>query len=445
MPRFNNVLASAAILAAAAASAAPAQTITTLIREGQEVPGVGTVTGVDGYAVNNSGVWVVEADTNNPDTTSDLVLLRGGSIYWRENDAFGGANVSSWGPHSLNNGGDLFGSVNLRPTSPTDSGFHFNKTMTLQEGTVSTAAGFSPGTPYIGFFGGKVNDARRAVAVTSVDDPNIATTVDRALMFYTVSPAGALLSETIIAKEGDVLPGAGALALADVETASNEYDLSQTGEVIWGADLSGTTADNAIYRYSAGANTLLAIEGGNSPVAGRTWANLSGPEMSISGNGQHVVYTGILSGDTTTDNVIVKDDAVFRQEGDNVPGLPQFQFTSFGTAPIQVDDAGNVVWFGDWNDAVTTQDTGLFYNDTLVVQEGVTQIDGLTVMTIRSFVDTLDMSDNGQFVVFEAELAGGLEGAFMIAVPEPGTLGLAGMAAAGLVLRRRRERGAGTR
>ena len=442
MRQLNNVLASAAILGAAA-SAASAQSITTLIREGQEVPGIGAVTATDGYAVNNSGVWIVEADTNNPDTNSDLVLLRSGAVYWRENDPFGGANISSWGPHSLNNNGDLFGTVNLRPTAPGDSGFHFNKTMTLQEGTVSTAAGFSPNTPYIGFFGGKVNDARQAVAVTSVDDPNIATTVDRALMFYTISPTGTLLSETIIAKETDVLPGAGGQTLVDVETASNEYDLSHTGDVIWGADLSGTTGDNAIYLYSGGVNTLEAIEGAPSPITSRPWANLASPEVSISGNGQHLLYTGILAGDTLTDNVIVKDDSVFRQEGDTVPGMPQFRLTSFGTAPHQVDNAGNVVWFGDWDDPDTTRDTGLFYNDTLLVQEGVTQIDGFTVITVRSFVDTLDMSDNGQFIIVELELddpasTNNIEGAFMIAIPEPGTLGLAGIGAAGLLRRRRR-------
>ena len=46
---------------------------------------------------------------------------------------------------------------------------------------------------------------------------------------------------------------------------------------------------------------------------------------------------------------------------------------------LRVDASGHVFWFGDWNDPVTTQDTGLFRDGQLIVQEGVTQIGGLTV------------------------------------------------------------------
>jgi hypothetical protein len=430
-----------AVLGAAALSAtsASAQTITTLIREGNTVPGVGTVTGTDGYAVNNSGEWIVEAATNNPDANSNLVLLRTGVQYWRENDAFGGANLSSWDDHSLNNNSELAGNLFLRPTSPTDSGIHFNKTMTIQESTVSTAPQFTAGTPYVGWFGVKMNDSRQGVMVASVDDLNIATTVDRAMVAYTVSAGGALLSENAFAKEGDLLPGA-ATAVSDFETDSNEFDQSNTGHVLYGATLVGATNNNAIYRWDGTTNNLVAIEGGSSPAAGRTWSSLSSPRVALSGNGLHYAHTGVLSGDTATDNVIVVNGAVYKQEGDTVTTASgTWAITTFATQSVLVDDAGNVVWYGDWNDPVTTQDQGIFYNNQLIVQEGVTQIEGLTVVTVRAFSDTLVMSDNGQYILFEAELTGGLEGAFMIQVPEP--TGALTFVACGFALARRRKRG----
>jgi hypothetical protein len=439
MFRILNVSAASVVAAAYLASNAHAQSITTLIKEGDTVPGVGVVQGTDGYAVNNNGEWIVEADTNNADTNTDLVLLKTGAIYWRENDPIFGANISSWDDHSLNNNSELFGNIFLRnATTSTDSGIHLNKQQVIQENTISTAPQFTAGTPYIGWFGAKINDSRQGVLMSSVDDPNIATTVDRALVFMNVSPTGTLLNENVIAKEGDTLPGAPS-AVTDLETDSNEFDLANNGHVLYGATLTGTTNNNAIYRWDGTANNLVALEGGNSPVAGRTWANLASPRVALSGNGAHYAHTGVLSGDTATDNVIIVDGNVFKQEGDSVTTASgTWQFTSFGTVGPLVDDGGNVVWYGDWNDPVTTQDTGIFYNNQLVVQEGVTQIDGLTVVTVRSFADTLVMSDNGRFILFEAELTGGLEGAFMIQVPEPASLGLLGVGA--LVLRRRNRR-----
>src|SRR4051812_7301219 len=128
MSRLLNLSAASVVAAACLVSNAHAQSITTLIKEGDTVAGVGTVTGTDGYAVNNAGQWIVEAATNNADPNTNLVLLKTGAIYWRENDPIFGANISSWDDHSLNNNGELFGNIFLRnATTSTDSGIHLNK------------------------------------------------------------------------------------------------------------------------------------------------------------------------------------------------------------------------------------------------------------------------------------------------------------------------------
>jgi hypothetical protein len=86
---------------------------------------------------------------------------------------------------------------------------------------------------------------------------------------------------------------------------------------------------------------------------------------------------------------------------------------------VQIDDNRNVLWYGEWNDANTDIDTGLFLNDIMLVQEGVTMIDGSIVDTIAKVQDAFAISDDGRFVIFEADFAGAVGGAFMIEIQAP--------------------------
>ena len=120
------------------------------------------------------------------------------------------------------------------------------------------------------------------------------------------------------------------------------------------------------------------------------------------------------------------------QEGDAVPGLPEFSLTSFGgaTGPVHIDDAGNVLWFGSWNDPDSDVNSGLFLNDQLLVQEGVSMVDGVPLVFLESSENGFHISDNGQWIVFRAQLEGTdyPQGAFLIQIPEPHGVFLIAMA-----------------
>jgi hypothetical protein len=162
----------------------------------------------------------------------------------------------------------------------------------------------------------------------------------------------------------------------------------------------------------------MAQEGSPSPIKGRNWLTLSSPELDLSNTGHHV-YSGVLTGDVATDNVIILDAAKFKQEGDPAPGLSAgvFTLTTFGTGPLEVSDGGDVLWYGDWNDPNLDIDTGLFLNDTLLVQEGVTVLEGSVVDSLRGIEDGYHMSSDGRYIIFEALLLDGREGAFLIEIP----------------------------
>jgi hypothetical protein len=113
--------------------------------------------------------------------------------------------------------------------------------------------------------------------------------------------------------------------------------------------------------------------------------------------------------------------------------------TAFGTSSnVAIDDANNVLWFGDWNDPDTTRDTGLFLNGELLVQEGVTMINGMLLTSINQIQDNLAISPNGQYIIFKGILDGSIDAAIIIQVPEPtGAVALTGVLGV-TALRRRR-------
>jgi hypothetical protein len=411
-------LFTAALLAAAPARAqAP---IAKLIAEGDPLAGVGNVTSILNLTINDSGDWIVEVDTDNANTDIDGALVKTGALYLQEGQALtapSGASIDSFDAVNLSPTGHSGWNFFLDGTTGTgdDSGIYFDDILVLQEGTISTSPSFSPGTPYIGFFECKINSANQILVVASIDDPAIATTVDRALVILQVDALGNLLSETVFAKEGDVLSGQTDL-VSDFGTGPHNFDYNESGDILFVADLNGlTTTDGVVYLN----NTLLAQEGSPSPVSGRNWLTLStSVRMSLNDSGDWV-HTGTLAGSTADDLVIIKNGALFRQEGEMLVAVSPFALTSFGSGPVEIDAAGNVLWFGDWDDPDTTKDTGIFLNDTLLVQEGVTMIGGVVVQSLSGVTDGYKLSPSGRYVVFEATLQNGVNGAFMIDLEAP--------------------------
>ncbi|MBL9032504.1 MAG: hypothetical protein JNM80_12465 [Phycisphaerae bacterium] len=413
--RALSVLAAVGLAVGLAPAASGQVTVTKLLLVGENAGGVGLATSIDNLAVNNSGHYLIECDTDNPNTNIDQVMLKNGALYLQQGQALTapvGATISSFDSVNLSNTGhsgwNFFLAGNV--TTSTDSGMFFDDRLIFQESTISTASGFSPNTPYIGFFESRINDLDQVLVVASVDDPAIATTVDRALVVLHYNATLGAYTETVLAKEGDTLPGMTG-PIVDFGTGPHQFAFNNAGHALFIAD----AASDAIYKNS----TQLALVGGPSPIAGRNWASLITGGLDINNAGD-TVFAGTLSGDTATDNIIIKNGAKFIQEGDPAPGIPGgFTLTSFGTNRIvQISDAGDVLWYGDWNDPNTAIDTGLFLNNTLLVRKG-DQVNGLTITAIANGQDAYMMSDNGRYVIFEATVSDGVTsrgGAFLIEI-----------------------------
>jgi hypothetical protein len=399
-------------------SPAASQAIIPLVLEGDAVAGVGNVTSIDGMFITDLGEWLVEADTDFATTDADGVVLRGGVLYLREGDplvAPAGTSVGSFDSVQMNDAGDVRWNLFLDgATTGTDSGFFHGTTLLIQEGDAPAIVGLSAGSAFQGFFEAKTDDAGTSLLLATVDDPAITSTVDQVFLLVSGDDPGSL-AITVAAKEGDVLSGQ-IEAVEDFNTGPHDFAYSATGHVMFFADLAGaTTTDGTIYLNGE----LLAQEGSPSPVAGRNWSSLSSAKMDVNATGHHV-YSGSLDGDSASNTILIKDGAKFVQEGDSLPAISPFAFTTFGSGPVWISDFGDVMWYGDWDDPNTDVDTGLFRNDELLIQEGVTQIGGLTVDTVRGVQDGYFLSDDGLFAIVELELTGGIQAAVLIAFQDHG-------------------------
>ncbi|NUQ48390.1 MAG: hypothetical protein HUU27_00500 [Phycisphaerae bacterium] len=348
--------------------------ITRLVLERDEIPGIGLVTSVNNLVVNNAGQWIVELDTDHPDPNADVLLLRDGVVYLREGQAIDPppATISSFDSVTLNSAGDSAFNFFLDGTGGlnNDSGVYFNTNLLIQESDLVNLPEFSPSTPYIGFFDVKINDAGRLLLMASIDDPNIPTSVDRALILLD-SDGG---NETVILKEGDVPPGQ-TEQVADFLTGPHATAINDLGQCIYAVDLTGdTAADIAVYVD----HVLVAQEGLPSGVDGRNWSTLGSAKVDLTNTGNYVISGG-LAGDAATNLVIVSRTGKVVQEGDTFGDIAPWKVTGFGSGPVLMSDREHVLWWGDWDDPDTGRDTGLFLGDKLLIQEGVTVINGRTV------------------------------------------------------------------
>jgi hypothetical protein len=412
---MRTALTACATLVVPAFATAQAQyTPSPLVEEGDAVGGVGNVTSVLNMAVTDAGDWIVEVDTDNADTDADGALVRNGNLYLREGQALpapSGALLDSFDTVNLNGALNscwnffLDGTVGFGD----DSGIYFGTKLLIQESNVSTAAAFTAGTPYIGFFEVKINNSDISLVMASVDDPAIASSVDRALVALFVDGLGNLVSETVVAKEGDILFGQ-TEAVADFQTGPHNFAFNDLGQSMYVADMTGdTSVDVAVYIDTS----VIAQEGSPSQQTDRNWLSLSGCEVDLNNEGDWVL-SGSLDGDSTSNLLIARTGRKLVQEGDVLSGMGGFPITSFGSGPVLIGDNGNVLFYADWADPDTMIDTGLFLNGQLIVQEGVSTIGGTVIDTLRGITDGYGLSRDGRYVVFEAELVGGAEGVYRI-------------------------------
>lgn len=411
------LLTGAALLALAVTGSAQIQT---LVLEGDTVPGVGNVTVIRNIAVNDGGDWLAEVRTDNPSTASDVCVLKNGQLFLREGQSLSnppGATISNFDSMTIDNQGNTAMNLDLGGLPANrNSGVFWNDKLVLQEGDVSTSPVFTSGTIYKEFREVQINNANQILVVAIVEDPQIAGTDERAIMVIDVDAQGNLVGETKVIVETDTI-ATGAYPFVETSTFAHHFGFNDLGQVMYYARCDTGNGGNDDYVMLD--QLAIVEEGLPSPIAGRNWNSTTTPECDINNNGDWVL-AAVIDGGTADDQVIFKNGQKVIQEGDPVPGNPAFVIQGFVSAPVEIAENGDIVWYGDWDDPNTSQDSGIFVNTNLVVQEGVTQVGTNTIKSLVGLVDGFHLSYSGNFLIFEAELDNNLAGVFRLASGEPG-------------------------
>jgi hypothetical protein len=406
------------IAALALAHGAYAQTITPLVLQGDSVPGVGLVTGLVGIAVTDSGEWLAQVSTDNADTNIDGALLKNGVLIQQEGMAVpapAGALHNEFTSRSMRPNGDVahIWTLTNTPGGTTDNiGVYVNSTLVFSKGSTPLAAGWGAGTVHNGLSWANLNANNQLLVRGNVTDPTSAPVNDWFISILQLDGAFNPVSENVLARAGQVLPGQ-TFGVNTVGSTQDAAYFNASGQAVYRVSLTGapSTADSACYLWNGTTNVLIAMKGGPAPVAGRNWSDLIAPEFAINDAGDYVIKD-VMDGATATDGIIAKNGVKYVQEGDPVPGLSPWVFTSFVNTPVSLTNDGRVLWYGDWDNPTTTVDTGIFLDHTMLIQEGVTTVSG-AVFTALGNVGTsatagqngsMYVSPNGRFVIFTGVL-----------------------------------------
>ncbi len=384
-----------------AVSLAGAQTVTPLVREGDVVTGLGTVTLINGLAVDDAGNVLVHVLTDNPDPDGNAAMV----------DAAGNAVVQEGASlvdppgavlRTFNNEVRLAGDgtalffLGLAGTGlPADEGL-YRKTppdLALLETAAVTAPGIPAGSTFSILLPGYPNNAGEIAFHSSIDDPGIPGTFDYQAIGILSTTTGA---QTVLYKEGDTLPGQ---SHAISSLTWGWMGFNDSGSVLFGAQTFAAAGQNRVIYLD---HTEVAQTGDPSPFGGN-YSSLRRGKLSNSGD-----YA--FHCDAVARPGITLNDSAFVQEGDPLPVIEPFVLSDVGEW-LYVGDDGSVLWFGLWNTPLGER-KGLFVDYTLLVEEGVTRLGGLVVETLPGLETSYSLSASGRYAIVEVTLQGGIEAAF---------------------------------
>ena len=412
--RFSALLLAALSFGLAASPLTAAQSAVRAVQIGDTVAGVGTVNKVVEAIVNDSGEWLVHAGTDNEDATIDGVLIRNGFLTLQEGTTVGnpsGARIDVFRSLNLDSRGDAGWELRLLNALPAIYGLYYNTRLIVLDGDPAPAP-FSAGATYFSFNKiARYNDNWQMLVLCLVAEPSVPGANEDALIVFSTDGNGTLTDEKVLAYEGATLNGQ-SNTVRQITGNRNSFAINDAGQAMYLVRMNGpTSSDYAIYLDEE----IVAQENMNSPQAGRRFESLNGARVDLNDRGD-IVYTANLTGNTSSDSVIFKNDSIFvREGGPAVPGVIQ----SFGSGtPVQVTDAGDVVYYANSTGA-TASDESIYFNRTPIVREGVTPVGSDIVVTVKNSAESFNVSPNGRYLMFigttEDPIGGDLiEGAFVV-------------------------------
>jgi hypothetical protein len=383
------------------------------------IEGAGPVNYVYDVDLTVDGRWLAHLDTNFQSSQDRVILTNTGTIL-QEGQALPspmGASIGTIEEYDTNLADDLAAICTIAgvPAGLGSQGVLRNGELLVRTGDLTQAAGFGPGTIWTYFYEVEVNDSDQVQLLVSVDDPAVPGTIERALVRLDLDGGGQIMSETVIRKVGDTVTGS-PVPIGGFWTSDNNLALGENGDSLWMAYLGGNSHGVVVLN-----GDIIVESGTESPVANHSWNGIGGASsVAMAPNGD-MAYTGSIHGASISGHLIVKNGSAFQWEGKTLPDISPYVLTEFENVAIKMTDDGRIAWYGEWSDPDTGRNSGIFLDDQLVVQEGVTQVGDSVVQEFEDIHYAMDVAADGQSLIFEATLVDGTEGAFLFSMGELGS------------------------
>ncbi len=412
------------------AASASAQTYTEILREGNTFgSGTEVISRIDNVDINGSGDWLVELDSDGA-SDMDHYMLSNGTIIWQQGQTMGfpapagfvgGGFIDTM---DINDNGDIMFITAMAPVGTTSTrgymlvrnGMELLTAWNSSSSNTGTVAPASLGLPVGTYFTG-VSEAWQnnngqlliggSVALGGTGSTPILVRAD-------LDMAGNIATMTKVAMRGETLPGASHVTpIQGFSFSKGRQAINDSGDYIWYVDDDHTIApgsvdtDANIYINS----TQMHNEADAWPTdPAEVWNHMSAFEFDINNNGDYLV-NGDDDGDTLNDYWLIKNVGgvweTIAHEGDPVPAIipGPWVIRGFGFGGIvPMSNTGDVLWYMDWDDTDTTIDTALWYNDDLLLREGISVLGGIILEDVPNGDTEIAMSDDGSMAIMEVVL-----------------------------------------
>lgn len=383
-----------------------AQNIVTIVKAGDIIPGVGTALGPVGLAVDDNGRVLVHVATDHSDPNQNGVVVDATLVpLMREGQALSqpsGASILDFngGVLDVSAGGESAWMIRLAGVTPNIDGIYRSlaPTFVLDETSACSATAVPSGCTYSTFLSPKINDSENLCFHGVLDDPNIAGSFNINALFK-VNPTTGV--QSVQCKVGDVLPGQ-SHSINSFEWNPENLAFNNAGQAMFIAGTNAPAGTNGVIYID---NTLVAQTSGPTPFGG-TYIGFDAVDLTNNGG-----YS--FRGRFGSEEGIVQNGAAFVQTLDTLPCIEPFALSEL-YEPKAGDDS-TVAWIGLWDLPGGGQGRGLFIDYSLLVEEGETLIGGVAIASIDG-PGTYDrsLSPSGQYFAFEAVLADGTFGAYLV-------------------------------
>jgi hypothetical protein len=396
------------LFAALASTAAHAQSTFVALKNGDVIPGYGTVNSISfsdlPVEIADDGTWCYAGSVANAGGNQS-VLIRGGVVNLAQGGATPGVTASvinGIGFSSIDSRGEIATDMAFSKPGNNGEGIFRGNNVVVQRGQNSLAVGWPANTVFADVNGVQLSKSNQ-ILLAGECSINGNPAVNGFLSVLSLDAQNQLLGESLVARTGAQLAGQPGV-VSGLASWPNNQSINTAGSVIYSANLVpvGPGSDGAVMLWNNGTSSVLAREAQPSILAGTNWLGAYQAPCAIGDN-----HWAFLSSVSDFRSVIDRDGVAFAVKGQpfTLSGQPNEAIAILSMGNRCMTANGSLAWYCGTVPFNVPGDEGIFVDNQLVFQKNVTQVGGTTANQLMQAAGALAISPNGRFVIFKVSLA----------------------------------------